>query len=160
MWAQWVFALAVAAILVGALIVWVDHEQGTANQPAPVVKPSALAEQNREATILVEQDQVPHTLRIARPTAAVVVVREAVDDVMQAEIKTDIISGSLQRTTCTRVVAASTATRSAFHCSATAGHVSYLFDGVVDPPARQVTVCKHDLPPVPGMQVPVSRRCT
>jgi hypothetical protein len=160
MWAQWVLALGVATILVAALIVWVDHEQATANEPAPVVKPSAIAEQNREATVLVGQDQAPHTFRIAGPTASVVAVRDAVDDVMRAEIKTGMISGELQGTSCSRLAPGSTATRSVFRCTAEVGSVNYPFDGVVEPQARRVTVCKHDLSPIPRLQISVSDRCT
>jgi hypothetical protein len=42
---------------------------------------------------------------------------------------------------------------------ATAADVNYDFLGVVDVPAHRLTYCKRDEPPVPSMNIPVSRRC-
>jgi hypothetical protein len=36
----------------------------------------------------------------------------------------------------------------------------YRFLGVVDTAAHRITYCKHDEPPVPGEDIPVSRRCS
>lgn len=157
-WSQWVISLGVAGLLVLALVLFVDHEQATANQPAPVVRPAAIAEQNREARVIMAQDQTPRTLRIAHPTAPSRAIRLAVDAVMRAELRTGIISGTLQRTAC-QALSGTGSARVAFSCTAEAADVNYLFQGVVDVRGRRVTVCKHDLAPVSGLNVPVSPRC-
>jgi hypothetical protein len=158
-WAQWAVPLGVAALLVAGLILFVDHQQATANQPAPVTRRSALLEQNREARILVAEDQTPHTLAIARPTPGPEAIRLAVAAVMRAELRTAAIEGPLQRIIC-RPTDASAPRRLVYQCTAEAASVLYPFSGVVEPGRRRVTVCKRDLPPVPGMNVALSPRCT
>lgn len=158
-WAQWTLPFVVAGLLVAALVLFVDHEQATANQPAPVTRRSALLEQNREARILVTQDQAPHALAIARPTPSPLAIRLAVAAVMHAELKTAAIEGPLQRIGCS-LAPGSTPGRLAYRCTAMSAGVLYPFSGVVEPARRRVTVCKRDLPPVPGMNVPLSPRCT
>jgi hypothetical protein len=79
---------------------------------------------------------------------------------MRAEVRSGVIAGPLQATRCRRAgAAAGSSDRLAFDCTAEAGDVNYLFQGVVQPGARRVTVCKHDLAPIRGMNVPVSSRC-
>ena len=68
-----------------------------------------------------------------------------------------IIDGPLGRIACRRT--GDTPGRRAFKCTAVAGGVSYPFLGVVDLRARRVTYCKRDEPPVPSLNIPVSRRC-
>jgi hypothetical protein len=157
-WAQWVIPLGIATLLIVALVLVVNHAESTANEPGPVTKASAIAEQNREARIVVSQDQAPHALRIAHPTPPARAIRLAVAAVMRAELRAGLISGPLQGTAC-HAAAGGTAGRLPFDCTAKAADVNYLFQGVVDTPARQVIVCKHDLAPVRGMDVPVSPRC-
>jgi hypothetical protein len=158
-WAQWGVPLGVAAVLVVALIVVVDHAQSTANQPAPVVKASAIAEQNREARILVAQDQAPHSFRISHPTPPARAVALAISAVMRAEVGTGVVAGPLQGTRCRPLGHGGLPGSLAFACTAEVGNVRYPFRGVVGAGSRRVTVCKQDLAPVPGMSVPLSRRC-
>jgi hypothetical protein len=43
---------------------------------------------------------------------------------------------------------------------ATAADVNYDFVGAVDIPARQLTYCRREPPPVPSEKIPVSPACT
>jgi hypothetical protein len=158
-WAQWTISLGLAGFVVAALVVFVDRAQPTANEPASVTRHSAVVEQNREARLLVAEDEEPHVLRIARPTPPRVAIRLAVAALMRAELRVGLISGPFQRATC-RPRAGRPPTRAAFTCTAEAANVNYLLAGVVDPARRRVTICKRDLPPIPGLDVPLSRRCT
>lgn len=156
-WRQWVLALGGAAVFIVALIVFVNHQDATANQPAPVIQPAAIAEQNREAQILVGQDQAPHVVRLHDHLPAGRALREAVVAYMRSQVASGAIAGPLMRSGCTP--SGSSGSRVAFHCVVDAGNVNYPFLGVVDFNLRQVTYCKRDAPPVPSMNIPVSRRC-
>ncbi len=62
------------------------------------------------------------------------------------------------------MAAGSTAARQVLHCTAvtasSVGKLSYPFDGVVAPTSATITYCQRVQPPVPSMNIPVSRRCT
>jgi len=64
LWLQWVLPFSVAGALVLALVLFVNAETNTPVQ-ANYNSPAAVAEQNREDTILVREQQAPHraTLR-------------------------------------------------------------------------------------------------
>lgn len=156
---QWIAALGGACAFVVALIVFVDRESAASNQPAGV-QPSALAEQNREARIVVGQDQQPHVVALRRGVAPEAALRGAVTAYMLGQVRRGAIPGPLTRVRCTAARGGGTSARLAYRCTAVAASVDYPFEGVVAPRARQVTYCKRDLPPVPSMNIPVSRRCT
>lgn len=155
LWARWVLALGVGVIALVALIVFVDHNN---NNAEATQSPAAVAQANRQAVIVIGQDQRPHVVALksgVRPRTALVA---AVRADMISMIDSGTIGGPLQRTGCTGLGAR--AGRLRFRCTAVASDVNYPFLGVVDVPTRQVTYCKRDLPPVPSMSIPVSRRCT
>jgi len=160
LWAQWAIPFGIAGGLILALVLWVQYESNTAPLIAPVVNPKAVAEQNREARILVGQDQAPHVAQMSsgdRPAAA---IRAAVVTYMAGKISHGVITGPLTSAHCGPVGAASTSTRLVFRCGVKAASVNYPFEGVVDPSAHQITYCKRDPPPVPSMKIPLSTRCT
>jgi hypothetical protein len=154
MWAQWVLALGAALAAVVAVIVFVENASPTAQQP--IVSRAAIAEDNREAAILVRQDQRPHVVRVARGTGARVAITRAVAAYMSAEIARGILVGPLTRTGC-RPRRGASPSEAAYACVAVAAHVSYPFLGVAG--RGRVTYCKRDPPPVPSMDIPVSRAC-
>jgi hypothetical protein len=88
--------------------------------------------------------------------------RTAITTAVRAEMSRLIdratIQGPLGRVACTPI-GAGAAGRQAFRCTAVAAGVNYPFLGVVDRRARRVTYCKRDEPPVPQLNIPVSRRC-
>lgn len=160
-WRTWVLALGGAAVFIVALIVFVNRENQTANQPAGVSSQAAVAEQNREARIIVGRDQAPHVVALTGHVAAGSALRTAVIGYMKRQIASGSIDGPVMRSGCTPTPSAgSSSTRLAFRCNVEAASVNYPFLGVVDTASKQVTYCKRDAPPVPSMNIPVSPRCT
>lgn len=154
MWARWVLSFAVAAALLVALVLFVNahNTDSLASQ-----SPAALARANREAEIVVAQDQQPHVLRLRSavpPRAALVAVVRA--DI-NGRIESGGIDGTLQRVSCLN--RGSRAGSLGFACVATVDNVNYRFAGVVDAPARQLVYCRRDVPPVPSQPIPLSPRC-
>ncbi len=156
---QWILSLSVAAILVTALVVVVDRGNHAANQPAAPIGKAAVIEENREARILVTQDQVPHVASLPRGVATTVGVAATVKALMNGEIRRGEIAGPIERAGC-RPARGSSPGRLVYGCTVEAADVNYPFDAVVVPATRLVTYCKRDLPPVPSMNIPVSARCT
>jgi hypothetical protein len=158
MWVRMALALGVAAALVAALVVWVHHATDDTPSEAPVSNPKAVAEQNREAAVVVGQDQRPHVVAFSAGGAPAAAVRHAVTGYMSAQIRQGWIGGPLMHSGCER--AGGPPARQVWHCTVVAANVNYPFDAVVEPVARRLTYCKRDLPPVPSMNIPVSSRCT
>ncbi len=157
---MWVLALGGAAAFVVALILFVNAENQTANQPAGVTNRAAIVAQNREARVEVEQDQAPHVAKLRGRLSGRNAMRAAVVGFMRRRVALGTFAGRVTRSSCTPA-AGSTRSRLAFRCGVVAGNVTYPFLGVVNESSRQVTYCKRDLyPPVLGLNVPVSSRCT
>ncbi len=147
-------SLGVGVILLVALVVFVGNHN---SDNLATQSPKALARANREAEIVVAQDQAPHVIKLASsadPHGAIV-------DVVRADIKRrinqGIIDGTLQRVICR--AAGGPAAKPGFSCTATVSDVNYQFLGVVNRPADKLTYCKRDPPPVPSQNIPVSPRC-
>lgn len=155
---MWIASFGVAAALVIALIVFVDGNNPTDDAPPEGPSASVLAQQNRDAAVVVSQDQAPHTVALKSGTSPSGAIRQAVTGYMKSQIASGAIDGPLMRSSCT-VTAGSSRSRPAFRCSVMAGNVQYPFLGVVDVAARQVVYCKRDAPPVPSMNIPVSPHC-
>jgi hypothetical protein len=156
---QWILSLSVAAILVTALVVIVDHGNHAANQPAPPISRAAVTEENREARILVTQDQAPHVAPLPHGVGTASAVAATVQTLIAGEIRRSEIVGPIERSGC-RPARGSSPGRLVYGCTVEAASVNYPFDAVVVPAARQITYCKRDQPPVPSMNIPVSTRCT
>ncbi|MGZ4175617.1 MAG: hypothetical protein ACXVRW_15200 [Solirubrobacteraceae bacterium] len=154
MWAKWVLSFGVGAILLVALIIYVDHHN---SDSPPSQNLAAQTRANREAELVVERDQAPRVIRLRRGVMPAAGIERAVRSTMSGLIDKAIVDGPLQRIHCTRH--GSGAGRLGFNCVATANDVNYNFVGVVDPAAHRLTYCKRDEPPVPSMNIPVSPRC-
>jgi hypothetical protein len=158
-WLQWVIPFAVAAILVLALVLFVNHETNSVPQIATVT-PSAAKEENREDTILVRQQQAPHTAKLSAGASAVNTLRGSITSWMAHQISLGNMNGPIKRLSC-RTTAASTSARLVYSCDLTASAaLTYPFDGVVQRSTGTITWCQRVAPPVPSMNVPVSKRCT
>lgn len=155
MWARFVLSFGVAAALLLGLVLYVNHHNTDTLAPQ---NPAALARANREAEIVVAQDQAPHQIRLRSTANSRAAFAHAVRADMTARISRGIISGTLQRVTCTRH--GSGAGTLGFSCNAVVAGVNYAYVGVIHIAARQLVYCKRDAPPVPSQDVPVSRRCT
>jgi hypothetical protein len=151
---RWGLSLAVAAVLLVALVVFVDRHN--TNGPASV-NPKAEARANEEAAVVVSQDQAPHTVRLAAGADPRVAFTHAVRAAMTNLVNRGLIDGPLQRVSCGRHGGGGDTL--GFRCTATAQDVNYPFLGVVHLHQRTVVYCKRDAPPVPSMNIPVSRRC-
>jgi hypothetical protein len=155
LWLRWVLSLGVSAGLLVALVLFVDHHNSNSLAPE---SPAAALRANREAAIVVSQDQAPHVLAVGPGTAPVAALERAVRASVTTGIDRGVLDGPLQRTVCTPTGSRG-ATRRAFRCTVTANDVNYQFVGVVDVRARRLTYCKRDPPPVPSETILVSHRC-
>ena len=154
MWAKWVLSFAVGAILLVALIVYVDHNNTDSPRSENL---AAQTQANREAALVVQRDQEPHVITLRHGATPVTGITGAVRASMSNLVNRGIIDGPLQKVRCTRHGGG--AGTPAFSCVATANDVNYDFLGVVSVRARRLTYCKRDEPPVPSMNIPVSPRC-
>lgn len=161
LWLQWLLPFTVAGVAVVALVLFVNHQTNDVPQIANVTNPKAIAEQNREASILVRQQQAPHIVRLRAGEPATAGVRAAVVAYMTRQISTGTMDGPVKRASCA-TAPGGTAVREVFRCHvvASAQLVDYPFDAVVQPSRGLITYCQRVEPPVPSMNVPVSRRCT
>ncbi len=154
LWARWALSLGAGLVLLLALILFVEHNNTNSEATQ---SPAAVARANREAEVVVAQDQAPHVAVVAPGSGAHAAIVKAVRADMTSLVNRGIIDGPLGRISCRGTGAP--AGRPAFACTAVAGGINYPFLGVVDIQARRVTFCKRDEPPVPALNVPVSRRC-
>ncbi len=155
MWAKFALSLAVGAILLVALIIFVNNNNTDSNQ---TLTPSEQAKVNREAERVVAADQAPRVVTLNGNHSPKAGIERTVHAAMAGLINKGVIDGPLQRTRCTRHGGG--AGRPAFSCVATANNVNYDYVGVVDVSARRLTYCKRDEPPVPSEDIPVSPSCT
>jgi hypothetical protein len=153
MWVRWVLSLSVAALLAVALIVFVSHHN---DNLLAHESPKAAERANRLAEIVVSQDQAPHRVTLAAGTLPVAVAHAIRHD-MTVRIAKGQAVGPLQRVRCAS--AGTRASDTGYRCRATAAGVGYPYQAVLDRRTRTLTFCKHDAPPVPSMNIPVSPRC-
>lgn len=153
-WVRWVLPFAVAVALMIGLITFVNAHN---TDSLAVQNPAQAARVEREGAIVTAQDQAPHVLHITVHGSAEATMVRAMRAEMAHLIDNGTASGPLQRITCQ--AAGRRGAVSGFRCTAVAVGTGYRFLGVVDPPRHQLIFCKHDEPPVPGEDIPVSRRC-
>jgi hypothetical protein len=153
MWARWALSFGVAALLAVGLIVFVSHHNGNGLASE---SPKASERANREAEIVVSQDQAPHVVTLAAGVSRAAVT-DAIRHAMTVRIGRGEAGAPLQRVGCT--VTGSRASATGYRCRAIAAGVAYPYQAVVDRVTHRLTFCKHDAPPVPSMNIPVSRRC-
>ncbi len=161
LWAQWVLPFSVAGAIVLAVVLFVQYQTNQVPAIAGPNSAAAVAEQNREATILVRQQQAPHRARLRPGQSPAAGLRTAVVAYLSHQITVGNMDGPVERSSC-HPAAGSTGVRQVFRCSVTASKqmVTYPFDGVVQPASGRITYCQRITPPVPSVNVPVSRRCT
>lgn len=155
LWKRFALALTVAAALMIAMVVFVSGHNTDANTSTNV---TTAARANRDAEILIAQDQAPHTARLARGFSASAGVSHELHSVLARQAAAGAIAGPVGRARC-RSVGAETSARRAFDCSIVAASVSYPYAAVVQTAARRITFCKRDAPPAPSERVPLSPRC-
>jgi hypothetical protein len=156
LWARFALTIVITVTLLVAMVIYVNAHNTNSN---PSLNEASQVRANREAEILVAQDQAPHTLSLADREKPAAALERAIRAQIASQIAAGAIDGPLQRATC-RATASRLSGRTAFSCAVIAGSVTYPFLGVVDTTARRVTYCKRDPPPAPTDNVPVSARCT
>ena len=153
-WLRWGLPFAVAIALMVGLIAFVNAHN---NESLAVQSPAQAARAEREAAIVTAEDQAPHVVTVSGHGTA----RAAMVRVLRAEmlhlIDNGTAPGPLQRISCTP--AGNRGAVIGFACTAVAVGTGYRFLGTVDPSRHQIIYCKHDEPPVPGEDIPVSSRC-
>jgi hypothetical protein len=157
LWARWVLTFLAFVLLTVAIVVAIHHVNHS--EPSSSERSSAL-EADRESRLALEQDQAPQTSRLAAGGPAHVALQRAIGADMLGLIRHEELNGPLQGVRCSPA-GAPRAGRQAFNCTARAASIPYPFLGVVDAPARRLTWCKFDPPPVSGgpQEVPVSPQC-
>jgi hypothetical protein len=155
MWAKFAVSLTVGVVLLVALIIFVNNNNTDSNQ---TLTPSEQAKVNKEAALVVAADQAPHVVTLARGETPHAGIVRTVRATMSSLVNKGVADGPLQRVRCTRH--GGQGDRPAFSCVATAADVNYDFVGAVDIPARQLTYCRREPPPVPSEKIPVSPACT
>jgi len=156
---QWVLPFGVGAAAVVAVVLFVNYQTNDVPLIAKVTSPQAIAEQNREDRIHVRQQQVPHVVKLKPGVTPSDGLRAAVVGYMTYQINHGAMDGPINRASCRSVTGGTTA-RQVLRCDVTASDVNYPFDGVVQPAAGAITYCQRVTPPVPSMNIPVSKRCT
>jgi hypothetical protein len=156
-WLQWLLPFSIAAILVVALVAFVHHQTDDVPAIASVNGKAAVVEQ-QEDTVIVKQQQAPHLFTFTPGVRPAVAAKQAVDRYMSYEVSHGAMDGPIKSSRCESV--GGSASRLVLQCRVTASVVTYPFDVVVEPSARRVTYCQRVAPPVPTMNIPVSRRCT
>ena len=161
LWLQWLLPIAVAAAVVVALVIFVNYETNKVPAIALVSNPKAVKEENREDTILVQDQQAPHQAKLKTGASPALALRAAVVGYMTHQISVGSMDGPIKHSSC-EAATSGTSGRLLFHCEVTASTqmVTYPFDGVVERSSGVITYCQRVAPPIPSMNVPVSKRCT
>jgi hypothetical protein len=151
---RWAVCLLVGAVLIVLLVVYVSNHNG--NGEAPISK-AKLKQENAQDTILVQQQQAPHALRVDSTAAARTTLVAGVGRLMRQQVTDNTLPGPVQRVRCWE--SARQGSKVGFHCSAKADDISYPFLAVYTPSAHRAVFCKKVYAPVASENIPVSRRC-
>lgn len=155
LWQRYAVSLVVAAVLLTGMVIWVEGhntDSGPANG-----NPNAIVSANRQARILVSEDQAPHSASLPPGLAAGPALERVLHAHVTAQIRDGALAGPLQPVRCHAT--GRSGARIGFSCTIDSGSVNYPFLATVDTAARRATYCKHDPPPMPSEPVPVSSRC-
>ena len=158
LWLQWVLPFGVGAALVARLVVFVHHETDDVPQIAKVTTRRRSLSRTVRTRIHVRQQQTPHVAKLKPGVTPSAGLRAAVVGYMTYQINHGAMDGPINRASCRSVTGGTTARR-VLRCDVTASDVNYPFDGVVQPAAGVITYCQRVTPPVPSMNIPVSKRC-
>ncbi len=82
-WLQWLLPFSIAAILIVALVVFVHHQTDDVPQIDGPNSQAEVVEQNREDTIIVRQQQVPHLFKFKASSTSTAGAKQAVVNYMR-----------------------------------------------------------------------------
>jgi hypothetical protein len=160
LWVRWVLTIvgfAVLIVAIGIFVHHVNHESGASTAESA----KAEEEANREAEIVLAQDQAPHTavLHLGSRLATRTALERAIAGDVHARIDDGQLTGPLQSIGC-QTSGASRGGRQPFRCTVRSAGITYPFLAVADERRGELTWCKIDPPPAPGAtEAPVSPRC-
>ncbi len=157
LWARWLLTILTFAVLTLAAVVFIHaHSEGTS---APTKSErEAEVEANREGNVVIEEDQAPHTARLATGVATLTALERTISSDAHGRIQAGNLTGPFQSVHCEAKGAAGA--NRAFRCTVRAAGVNYPYVAVLGEHTRQLTWCKLDPPPASGApEVPVSARC-
>ena len=155
LWVRFVLALVISVALMTAMVIFVSANNTNFNPSTNVATPLRA---NRDAEILVAQDQAPRRAALPDGVAPVIGLERAIHRRLAAQVSRGEISGPLLAARC-RAAGATAGARRAFACTIQSGGVVYPFSGVVATAARRITFCKRDPPPVASDSIPISPLC-
>jgi hypothetical protein len=152
---RFVLALMICAALMTGMVVFVNANNTNYN---PSTNVATAARANRDAEILIAQDQAPKRALLPHGVTAAVGLERAIHRRLAAQVSRGEISGPLLAGRCHAAGPAGGARR-AFRCMIQSGGVVYPFLGVVATDTRRITFCKRDPPPVASDSIPISPLC-
>lgn len=156
LWQRYAVSLVIATALLTGMVIWVSGHNTDSGPPDTNPAPAVPA--NREARILVSEDQAPHSAALPSGLASGPALERVLHAHVAAQIRDGAIAGPLRRALCHPT--GRSGSRLGFSCTVNSGSVIYPFLAAVDTAARRVTYCKRDPPPVPSEEpVPVSSGC-
>lgn len=151
---RWVVCLIVGAVLVLLLVAFVNHHNSNGEV---TVSRAKLRQEAAQDTIIVQQEQAPHVVRVTSAAGAQTALVLQVRRLMQRQVTAALLPGPLQRVRCWEH--ARHGSLVGFHCSAQAADISYPFVAVYTPSAHRAVFCKKVYAPVASENIPVSPRC-
>lgn len=156
LWQRYAVSVVVATGLLAGMVIWVSGHNTDSGPPNS--NPAATLPANREARILISQDQAPHSAALPPGLASGPALERVLHAHIAAEIRDGAIAGPLRAAVCHPI--SRSGSRIGYRCTIDSGSVNYPFLAAVDTAARRVTYCKRDPPPAPSEQaVPVSSGC-
>ncbi len=159
LWSRWLITVVGYAVVI-AVIVLVVRSGGGGNGVTTPSEAKAEAEANREAQIVIEEDQFPHVATLTGRVPVSAALRQAITGDVDNRIATSQLTGPLQSVRCATSGAAS-AGRIPFRCTVTSAGIAYPFLAVAEEHTRRLTWCKVDPPPIAtgSAAIPLSPRC-
>jgi len=160
LWARWILTIAVFALVIAVVAIIVRSRGSESNGSSPSEEALAVAEANSEGRTAIAQDEAPHSSRLHPGIAVQPALQSAIVADVRNRIRTGQLTGPLQSVSC-RASGLAEAGRLPYGCTVRSAGLAYLFVGVADKRALELTWCKVDPPPAAKdpLEVPVSPRC-
>lgn len=155
LWLRFTLALLIATALLVAMVLFVSTHNTDFN---PRTNLAVAARANRDAEILVAQDQAPRGAVLPPGITPGAGLERAIHRRLSAQVRQGGISGPLTAAHC-RSAGPAAGARRAFRCTIESGGVIYPYLGVVATNTRRITFCKRDPPPVASDSIPISPLC-
>ncbi|HXN38460.1 MAG TPA: hypothetical protein VN892_10510 [Solirubrobacteraceae bacterium] len=160
LWARWMMTIAVFALVIAAIAIIARSGGSESNGSSPSEEALAVAEANSEGRTAIAEDEAPHSSRLPPGIAVQPALQSAIVADVRSRIRTGQLTGPLQSVSC-RASGPAKADRLPYSCTVRSAGIAYLFVGVADERALELTWCKVDPPPAAKdpLEVPVSPRC-